>query len=527
MRRHAAAALVGALLAATTAAVPAHAWYSASGTATLHATITTLPAPSITSATAGGGSVALRWSAVTAPSGNVSYVVRRDGGAPAGTCPTAQSPGTATSCTDTGVAIGAHSYTVTAIWRTWTATSDAAGTSVASGPAARLAMTASTTTLTAGDTATLTITALDAQGNVVTSYDGATLLTFGGASTIGSLHPTVTNRVGSAIDFGSGTSIEFTNGVAATSSGANGVLRLYKAQSTSITVSDGTIGNGAGLAVTVSPGPAATATAASGSGQTAYVSTAFASPFAALITDASGNPIAGATVTFTAPATGASGTFANGTRTTTATTNTSGQATSSVFTANATGGSYAVSAGATGTSSTTFATTNQPLTTATALALANGPGGAAGTLNAGDTITVTFAQPLAPATICVGGWSGSGSQNAVGATVTVTSSGTNNDTLTVGNPTGCTTFRFGTIDLGSPNYVTGSGNKSTTFAGSIVAYSATARTLTVTLGTTLGGNGTIGTVATATATFTPVSGIQDVNGQPVATTAVSSTGQQF
>src|SRR5207245_1284762 len=39
-----------------------------------------------------------------------------------------------TSCTDVGVAPGSHSYTVTAVWRSWTATSAAKTVSVLSNP---------------------------------------------------------------------------------------------------------------------------------------------------------------------------------------------------------------------------------------------------------------------------------------------------------------------------------------------------------------------------------------------------------
>jgi hypothetical protein len=79
----------------------------------------------------------------------------------------------------------------------------------------------------------------------------------------------------------------------------------------------------------------------------------------ARVTDADGNPVSGATVTFTAPSTGASGTFkatagtcaAGGTATTScsATTSSTGQASSLVFSANATAGSYNVAVTSTGT----------------------------------------------------------------------------------------------------------------------------------------------------------------------------------
>ena len=67
--------------------------------------------------------------------------------------------------------------------------------------------------------------------------------------------------------------------------------------------------------------------------------------------------MSGVTVTFTAPSSGASGTFAGGANT--ATTNSSGVATSAVFTANSTAGSYTVSASVGGVSTpASFALTN-------------------------------------------------------------------------------------------------------------------------------------------------------------------------
>jgi YVTN family beta-propeller protein len=84
--------------------------------------------------------------------------------------------------------------------------------------------------------------------------------------------------------------------------------------------------------------------AGAGTPQAATVNTAFASAFSATVTDANGNPITGAVVTFTAPGSGASGTFPASSTTATATTNGSGIATSAAFTANGTAGSYTVTA---------------------------------------------------------------------------------------------------------------------------------------------------------------------------------------
>src|SRR5262249_20750966 len=72
----------------------------------------------------------------------------------------------------------------------------------------------------------------------------------------GTTGPTVKSASGTAIAFGSSTAITFTNGVAIVSAGINGVMTLSKAESASISVTDGSIDNGAGLPVTVRPGAA-------------------------------------------------------------------------------------------------------------------------------------------------------------------------------------------------------------------------------------------------------------------------------
>ena len=76
-----------------------------------------------------------------------------------------------------------------------------------------------------------------------------------------------------------------------------------------------------------------------------------------------GTPTSGVTVTFTAPSTGASGTFAGGVNT--ATTDANGKATSAVFTANSTAGAYTVTATAPGASTpASFSLTNAAATLA-------------------------------------------------------------------------------------------------------------------------------------------------------------------
>lgn len=112
--------------------------------------------------------------------------------------------------------------------------------------------------------------------------------------------------------------------------------------------------------LTNTAGSATSIVATSGSLQDAQISTAFGSPLVATVLDNNQNPVSGASVTFTAPGTGASGTFASSSSATeTDTTNSSGVATSSAFTADAMAGTYTVSATVSGvTTAANFQLTN-------------------------------------------------------------------------------------------------------------------------------------------------------------------------
>lgn len=289
-------------------AVSASAYWTDQGSGSANGIVGSLQRPTISSATPGLGSATLSWSTVTSPgSGLVTYYVSRDGGAPAGNCPSSSAPTTQTSCTDSGVAVGSHEYTVTAVWRSWTHTSEAATAQVSSPAVTHLVLSAASTTPTAGVADNLTITAQDASNKTVTAYTGAKSLTFGGASTIGTHHPTVTNSSGTAVNFGTATTIAFNNGVASVSGGANGAMTLYKAETASITVGDGSAGNGAGLSVTVSPAGASSFALPTPATQTA--GTAFSETLTAQ--DAFGNTVTGytgaKTIAFSGPGTSPSG----------------------------------------------------------------------------------------------------------------------------------------------------------------------------------------------------------------------------
>jgi hypothetical protein len=134
-RRHVRAVLVGALAAAcvfTGGPVSSLAVLTSSRVVGANAfTTARLPATTVTAAKGTGNSVVLTWTAVTTSgAGTVQYSVLRDGGAPAGTCPTAAAPSTVLTCRDTGLANGTHAYLVTAVYSAWTATSAPASITV-------------------------------------------------------------------------------------------------------------------------------------------------------------------------------------------------------------------------------------------------------------------------------------------------------------------------------------------------------------------------------------------------------------
>ena len=101
-------------------------------------------------------------------------------------------------------------------------------------------------------------------------------------------------------------------------------------------------------------GPATAMAASSGTPQSTPISTAFASALEATVTDSSGNAVSGVTVTFAAPASGASATLSSGA----AITNNAGVASITAI-ANLTAGSYNVTASAAGVAApATFVLTN-------------------------------------------------------------------------------------------------------------------------------------------------------------------------
>ena len=130
---------------------------------------------------------------------------------------------------------------------------------------------------------------------------------------------------------------------------------------------------------------AATQVTVSGGGQTAVINTGFTNPLQATVTDTYGNPISGATVNFTVPATGAGGTVAAAT----ATTNANGVATTTV-TANGTVGTYAATGVVTGLTNASYNLTNvaNPASIPATIAVINN------TSNQSTTINTSFTSSL-------------------------------------------------------------------------------------------------------------------------------------
>ena len=233
--------------------------------------------------------------------------------------------------------------------------------------------------------------------------------------------------------------------------------------------------------LTNNPGPpASVGPAIYFNGQTAAVGTPFGSPLQALVQDAEGNPVPNVTVTFAAPASGASATFPGGGLSATGVTNASGIATSPVPSANGTAGGYLVSASVGAlVAPDAFSLTNLPLGQVVVTSFVSPPGvpfGWAMTFavdgityssshvfnwKPGDkhTLSVSSPQSTASEQFVFTGWSDGGAATHVftvpaGAT-TVTANFKVQLSFTVSQtPGGTVTPAGGFFDAGSPITVT-------------------------------------------------------------------------
>ena len=160
-----------------------------------------------------------------------------------------------------------------------------------------------------------------------------------------------------------------------------------------------------------------------------------------------------------------------------------------------------------GTASSTLGLTVNPQPTISSVTLANGTG-TAGTLDKGDTVTIVFSAQMSEASFCSTWTSGDGANPVLNASnnVTVSVANATNDTLSV-TSTSCT-FNFGSINLASGSYV----SSATTFGGtgtsaSTISWTATTRTLVITLGAKI--TGAVGNVTTSTPIYTASASVKD------------------
>jgi uncharacterized repeat protein (TIGR01451 family) len=264
---------------------------------------------------------------------------------------------------------------------------------------------------------------------------------------------TVTCNLGTLVNAGSAT----VTVIVRVSAAASGTV-VNGASVTSDLPDPNTANNSASATATVSnPHVAASIVVTSGSSQNAVVSTAFAAPLVATVTDAGGNPVSGVTVTFAAPGTGASGTFAGGANT--AVTNTQGVATSAVFTANGTTGSYTVTASVAGVTATaSFSLMNKPGAPAS-IAVTSGSSQSA-------AVSTAFAVPLVVTVSDAGG-------NAVsGVTVTFAAPGTGASGTFAGGVNTALTNAQGVAT--SPTFTANATTGSYTVVASVAGVTATA-----------------------------------------------------
>jgi hypothetical protein len=143
--------------------------------------------------------------------------------------------------------------------------------------------------------------------------------------------------------------------------------------------------------------------------------------------------------------------------------------------------------------------------------------GEAGRPERGDRVEVTFSEPLSVSSLCSAWNNDTVDQQITGNGVVTVQIANNepggNDVLTVTTSAcGAQGFKFGSIDLGSPNFVT----TTRTFSGpggpnmSTIDYSPGQRRLVITLGAA---SGAVGTVSqSVTATYTPDASITGTNG---------------
>jgi hypothetical protein len=230
------------------------AYFTSTGSGTGAAAVATLNPPTgvTVPSTVSGTTVPVSWTGTTAPGGGSVdgyYVQRFVGSSPSAACgssPSTLLSGSAVSCNDTSVASGTYTYKVTAVYKSWSATSGASSpVTVSASTLTSFSVVPSTNTPTAGVPFSVTITALDQFSNTYTAYTGSECVTFSGPSN--SPAPSSTVPIYPAVgSCGTGSSVSFTNGVATAVP-----VTLFDAQTTPLTVTDNPSGKFGTASLTV------------------------------------------------------------------------------------------------------------------------------------------------------------------------------------------------------------------------------------------------------------------------------------
>jgi hypothetical protein len=160
-------------------AASALAYWTTHGFGTATATVSTLNAPTNVSVpSTASGTVHVTWTGstlgdgVTPASGYYVTRIKNSDSSTANACGTSPAALTSsTSCDDTSVPNGTYHYTVTAVFRSWTATSTASGDVVLAAGLDHFAVTAPASA-TAGSSFNVAVAAKDASNTTLTGYSG-------------------------------------------------------------------------------------------------------------------------------------------------------------------------------------------------------------------------------------------------------------------------------------------------------------------------------------------------------------------
>gem|GEM_PF-1151009 len=497
--------------------------------ATGHPTTTTLtssPGPNA----ALGAPVTFTATVASSPTPNVGVVTFLENGVPLPGGTASVVNGVATLTTST-LSLGAH--TITASYHdTTNVFNDSFGPdTITINPPPVLAISkAHTGTFTQGSSGTWTLTVQNNSATAAGATDGS-LVTV--TDTLPSGYTLQSVVSGSDWNCTSSTAAKATctsTGVVAGAGGQFSAISLHVSipanSPTSVTNTAGVFGGGD--AVHTNSGSAATSSdtvsviqvpstisLTAGNNQSVAVGTAFPTNLSATVSDAGNVPISGVTVTFTAPASGASGTFAGGTNVKTALTNASGVATATTYSANTTaGGPYNISVAA-GAASNNFSETNLP-------GLASQMTANAGTTPQSATISTAFTNALAVTV------KDSFNNPVSGVSVTFTAPGSgasgifSNNTATitvVTNASGVAAAPFtANATIGGPYTVTAAASGLTTVNFSLTNTVGAATSMTTNAGTTPQS----ATINTAFANALAVT-VKDAGSNPVSGVSVTFT----